>query len=106
LRPDQGDDPTDGVGEATEVAALRLSLDPYYRFISLYGAASHPEVPTSWVKIPLYYGNIPEQLDGATAGRLPCDVVFYVAQNALESFLARYGARREACGDAPIVPLP
>jgi hypothetical protein len=103
LRGDQGEDPTEGVGEATEVAALRLSLDPYYHFIDLY----HPERQAANARgNSLYYGNVLERLKTQTASSLPCDVDYYVARVALEPFLQAYEGRRERCGDAAIIMLP
>ncbi len=103
LRADQDEDPTEGVGEATEVAALRLSVDHYYQFIDLH----HPERQAANARgIPLYYGNILGRLKTETAINLPCDVDFYIAPVALDSFLRAYEGRRERCGDAAIILLP
>jgi 4-amino-4-deoxy-L-arabinose transferase-like glycosyltransferase len=106
LRGDQADDPTEGVGEATQIASLRLSLDSLYQFVSLYAPEARPKLPDDLGRIPLYYGNLLPQLDDVSDGRLPCDVVYFVAPDALASFEARYEGRRAACGEAVVAILP
>jgi 4-amino-4-deoxy-L-arabinose transferase-like glycosyltransferase len=103
LHADQGDDPTKGIGEATEVASLLLSLDPLYRFISLYSPDTRPDPTGPATLIPLYYGNLLAHLDDP---RLPSDVTYYVTQAALAQFQSRYAARRNTCGDPRFVVLP
>jgi 4-amino-4-deoxy-L-arabinose transferase-like glycosyltransferase len=106
LRGDQGEDPTEGIGEATEVAALRLLLDPYYDFVSLHPDAPAREHPVDPNRPALYYGAILARLAAADGKQLPCNVTFYVARDALSSFHERYPERRAACGDARVVVLP
>jgi 4-amino-4-deoxy-L-arabinose transferase-like glycosyltransferase len=106
LRPDQGEDPTEGVGEATQVAALRLALDPFYHFISLYSPETPPQTTTNPSRIPLYYGNLLANLNNPSATLLPCNAVFYVTRLALDQFQARYQAQRNTCGEPHLVVLP
>jgi hypothetical protein len=106
LRPDQGPDPTAGVGEATQVAALRLGLDSSYRFISLYPPEARPELGHADDRPPLYFGNLLGRLDQPTGDQLPCGVVFYVSRAALEQFETRLTQRRARCGEPRYLVLP
>jgi hypothetical protein len=106
LRPDQGPDPTAGVGEATQVAALRLGLDSSYRFISLYPPEARPELGHADDRPPLYFGNLLGRLDQPTEDQLPCGVVFYVSRATLEQFEARLTQRRARCGEPRYLVLP
>ena len=106
LRPDQGSDPTAGVGEATQVAALRLFLDATYRFVSLYPPEARFSLGESGGRPTLYSGNLLGWLDRPTEDELPCEVVFYVSRAALEQFEARLSQRRATCGELRYVALP
>ncbi|MFN8541873.1 MAG: glycosyltransferase family 39 protein [Thermomicrobiales bacterium] len=106
LRTDEGDDPTHGVGEATQIAALRLSLDALYQPISLYSPSATPTPTNDPRRIPLYYGNLLALLDNPDDTRLPCNVTYYIASYALDQFQTRYAPRRATCGEPRFVVLP
>lgn len=95
LRAGDEPDPTDGVGEATQVAALRLFLDRPYRFISLRAPAAPPPADG---RIPLYYGDPLARPDD-----LPCATAFYVAPVARDTLAARLAAWEARCGPARVV---
>lgn len=106
LRTDEGDDPTEGVGEATQIAALRLSLDALYQPISLYSPSATPTPTNDTRRIPLYYGNLLALLNNPDDTRLPCTITYYITPNALDQFQTRYAPRRATCGEPRFVVLP
>lgn len=105
-RPRLESDPTDGIGEATEIAAMRLHLDATYRFVSLYPPESRRQPVGRDGPPPLYYGDILGRLGSPTEAAIPCDVVFFVAPFALDNFLAVTAGHRARCGDLRQVALP
>lgn len=105
LRPVEGDDPTKGVGEATQVATLRLWLDATYRFVYLPPGESLPSTPPT-APPPLYYGSVLANLNAPGDDGLPCDLTYYVARSALAQFEASLDQRRAACGEPQYRTLP
>lgn len=106
LRTDEGDDPTHGVGEDTQIAALRLSIDSLYQPISLYAPEASPMSAIDPTRIPLYYGNLLALLNNPDDRRLPCDVTYYIASYALDQFQARYTTRLATCGAPRFIVVP
>ena len=102
----QDPDPTNGIGEATQVSALRLDLDSSYQLVSLIPLTTHPTTPAPNGLIPLYFGNVLGHLGQPGGDALPCGTIFYVAPAALAEFTARTRQREATCGPPHVVAMP